>query len=277
MRFTKQESLASTRNALRAAREAEETARGTLGRLGDQTERLANVDRSLDMAKAYNERSQDEAKEIAALNRSIFRPTFTWNKEKKRNAEEERIMRRHIEEQERREDNRRMRAESSRNVEGNLRQAEKKPSRWGGSSKAAQYGEANAQQSKMATRARYQFEADAEDDALEDELDNNLDEIGDMSKRLNLLARAAGDEVRQQNNTLGGLNDKTDKYAYLLPAAQTFRHNTKCFYTVSTSKSSAPHRGCSVSSEHLFSLFPRLASSVFPFFMHSASRAYKVT
>lgn len=37
MRFTKQESLASTRNALRLAREAEETARGTVGRLGDQS------------------------------------------------------------------------------------------------------------------------------------------------------------------------------------------------------------------------------------------------
>ena len=36
-RFTKQESVNSTRNALRIAREAEETARNTLGRLGDQS------------------------------------------------------------------------------------------------------------------------------------------------------------------------------------------------------------------------------------------------
>ena len=36
-RFVKQESVNSTRNALRIAREAEETARGTLGRLGDQS------------------------------------------------------------------------------------------------------------------------------------------------------------------------------------------------------------------------------------------------
>lgn len=39
MRFTKQESLASTRNALRAAREAEETGRNTLTKLGDQSGR----------------------------------------------------------------------------------------------------------------------------------------------------------------------------------------------------------------------------------------------
>lgn len=36
-RFVKQESVNSTRNALRMAREAEETARGTLTRLGDQS------------------------------------------------------------------------------------------------------------------------------------------------------------------------------------------------------------------------------------------------
>ena len=36
-RFLKQESVNSTRNALRMAREAEETARGTLGRLADQS------------------------------------------------------------------------------------------------------------------------------------------------------------------------------------------------------------------------------------------------
>lgn len=37
LRFTKQESVNSTRNALRLAREAEETARNTLGKLGDQS------------------------------------------------------------------------------------------------------------------------------------------------------------------------------------------------------------------------------------------------
>jgi len=37
MRFTKQESLSSTRNALRLAREAEETASGSLLKLGDQS------------------------------------------------------------------------------------------------------------------------------------------------------------------------------------------------------------------------------------------------
>ena len=37
IKFTKQESLSSTRNALRIAREAEETARNTMNRLGEQS------------------------------------------------------------------------------------------------------------------------------------------------------------------------------------------------------------------------------------------------
>lgn len=99
LKFTKQESLASTRNAVRIAREAEETARATLDKLGDQsgsfsfsfyrisrvrnrptelncsfTDRIANTERHLDLAKAHNDRAVDETKELEALNRSIFRP-----------------------------------------------------------------------------------------------------------------------------------------------------------------------------------------------------------
>lgn len=43
LRYTKQESVNSTRNALRVAREAEETARNTLVRLGDQSGKLIHV------------------------------------------------------------------------------------------------------------------------------------------------------------------------------------------------------------------------------------------
>jgi hypothetical protein len=46
-RFLKQESVNSTRNALRMAREAEETARGTLGRLADQSGAPDFFDRNL--------------------------------------------------------------------------------------------------------------------------------------------------------------------------------------------------------------------------------------
>lgn len=51
MRFVKQESLASTRNALRIAQEAEETARATLDTLGDQSGEFTCILQGTDSAK----------------------------------------------------------------------------------------------------------------------------------------------------------------------------------------------------------------------------------
>jgi len=44
------------------------------------TERIANSERYLDMAKANNLRAEDKAAELKQLNKSIFRPVITWNK-----------------------------------------------------------------------------------------------------------------------------------------------------------------------------------------------------
>ena len=44
------------------------------------SERIANSERYLDMAKANNQRAEDKAGELKKLNRSIFRPAVVWNK-----------------------------------------------------------------------------------------------------------------------------------------------------------------------------------------------------
>ena len=62
--------------------------------------------------------------------------------------------------------------------------------------------------SSLAERAKYQFEGDSEDDAMEDEIDDNLQQISDVTGRLHLLARAQGDEIEQQNQLLDGLGKK---------------------------------------------------------------------
>jgi len=210
MRFTKQESLASTRNALRAAREAAEVGSNTLVKLGDQSERLANTERALDMTKAYNDRAADEAKEIKSLNRSIFRPNFSFNKTAKRDAAERKILERHHEERNEREETRRQVFESRQRIGDTFRQAEMEDR---SRQTSQRYGSQAANQavSKLQGRSRYQFEADEEDDQVEDEINQNLDEISALSKNLNLLARAAGEEVRTQNQKLDSLNYKTDR------------------------------------------------------------------
>jgi hypothetical protein len=212
LRFTKQESLASTRNALRIARETEETATGTLLKLGEQSDKLANTERHLDMSKAHAARADDSTAEINRLNRSIFRPTFAFNKQAKRDAEEARILNRHIEEREEREA---VRAEALR-TQNRVDQELGGPgsgkfganrfgaNRFGGGGKKV-----DPEVAKMQQRSRYQFEATESDDELEDELDQNMDEIGQLSAKLNRLGKAMGTEISEQNQRIQRLGDKS--------------------------------------------------------------------
>lgn len=80
---------------------------------------------------------------------------------------------------------------------------------WGGGSGRMR----SAQQ--MDERKRYRFadtkEEEDEDDRIEDELDDNLDQLGDVSKRLHALAMAQGDELDSQNKRLDRLNNNAEK------------------------------------------------------------------
>lgn len=197
-RFVKQESVQSTRNALQMAREAEETARNTLNRLGDQSEKLANTERHLDLSKGHSLRTDDKTDELKQLNKSIFRPVVTWNKDAKRAAQDAKIQARFEDERDERE-----------KAMMDIRETQ---NRLG---KATTYGQGgsgrfgNAEQKKE-QRKRFQFEATASDDELEDELDGNLDEISDVSNRLKALGMAMGQELDSQNKRIDRITDKTE-------------------------------------------------------------------
>ncbi|KAM0750808.1 hypothetical protein T439DRAFT_334447 [Meredithblackwellia eburnea MCA 4105] len=228
MRFVKQESLASTRNAVRIAREAEETARATLDKLRDQSDRFANTENYLDMAKAHNSRAQDETKELEALNRSIFRPNMTWNKQAKRDKEEARIMARHAEEKAAREETRRVQYESHQRIQQTYVVKTSRPFVFAlklilstqirftakqGMDRAADNARLQGGQGKAkgAERSRYQFEATESDDEVENEIDGNLDELSGISGRLKTLALAAGQQLEDQNKVLVGIAGKVDR------------------------------------------------------------------
>jgi hypothetical protein len=70
------------------------------------------------------------------------------------------------------------------------------------------------QKAKKEARARYQFDATASDDELEEELDQNLDETYEVTKRLKNLASAMGDEVAGQNQRLTRVTDKTENLEF---------------------------------------------------------------
>jgi hypothetical protein len=63
----------------------------------------------------------------------------------------------------------------------------------------------------LADRAKFQFEADSEDDEMENEIDSNLDALHGAARRLNHLGRAMGQEVDTQNTHIDRIIGKTDK------------------------------------------------------------------
>ena len=77
----------------------------------------------------------------------------------------------------------------------------------GGSRGARTVSEQNIRKEQ---RKRYQFEASASDDEMEDELDDNLAEISDVTKRLKALGTAMGEELDRQNERIGRITEKTD-------------------------------------------------------------------
>ncbi|KAJ3793940.1 hypothetical protein GGU11DRAFT_847426 [Lentinula aff. detonsa] len=147
--------------------------------------RAANTERHLDLAKSHGQRAEDKTDELKQLNRSIFRPVITFNKDAKRRAQEAKILDRYEEE----------RLERERTMM-DVRETQNRLGR------AATYGRGTMMRTcctmallEQRTRnremnSRYRSEATASDDELEDELDENLDEILDVTKRLKALGTA---------------------------------------------------------------------------------------
>ncbi|KAI0322713.1 protein transporter SEC9 [Amylostereum chailletii] len=202
-RFLKQDSVNSTRNALMLARQAEETARSTIGRLGDQSDKLANTERHLDISKGHSQKAEDRTDELKQLNRSIFRPVITFNKDAKRAAKEAEIQQRYEDER----DEREKAMMDIRETQNRLGRA----TTYGQDEEGiGRRGKTGTQQAvRQEQRKRYQFEATASDDEMEDELDDNLDEISEMTKRLKALGSAMGQELDNQNSRIGRIEEKT--------------------------------------------------------------------
>ncbi|THH06925.1 hypothetical protein EW145_g3748 [Phellinidium pouzarii] len=212
-KFLKQDTVASTRNALRVAREAEEAGRATLLRLGEQSEKIANTERHLDISKGHALRADDNADEIKKLNRSIFIPAITFNKDAKRLAQERKRELRYQEEMAEREltmediyISRFRIDEAATSGRSNGRDTDEE-----GIGGIRRQKTSAVQNLRMEERKRYQFEATESDDEMEDEIDDNLDEILDATKRMKTLGLAMGSELRDQNDRLGRVTGKVDK------------------------------------------------------------------
>ncbi|KAL8740463.1 MAG: hypothetical protein Q9190_006844, partial [Brigantiaea leucoxantha] len=198
IRFIKQEDVSSTRNALRIAAQAEETGQNTLARLGAQSERIHNAEKNLDLTSNYNRSAEDKAKELKQLNRSMFAMHVSnpFTSASRRQARDDAIMDRHRMEREQREATRRAGYETEQRMNKTFQELQKE----GRAPKPTQ--------ASLAERAKYQFEADEEDDDMENEIDANLTALSGAATRLNGLARATGKALEEDNRHLERINAK---------------------------------------------------------------------
>ena len=198
MRFVKQGDVASTRNALRAAAQAEETGRATLARLGAQGESIHDTEKSLDMATIEGRIAQEKARELKTLNKSMFAVHVAnpFTASRRRRERDEKVLNTHREERDIRDGTRSEAHSTNQRMDRVFRDIERenKP--------------VKGKKASVTERAKYQFEADSEDEAMEDEIEQNLDLLGGATGRLNGLAKATGKELDEQNRHLERITGK---------------------------------------------------------------------
>lgn len=202
IRFTKQSSMASTRNTLKMAQEAEMSGMNSLGLLGHQSEKLNNVERNLDLLKVQNKIADDKVAELKKLNRNILAVHVSnpFNSRRRQREREEKIKNRKIEEKLMQEHTSQQLSNSTQRIEGAMR----------GNSETGAVRERYQRQQILDRAKKYQFENDEEDDMMEVEIDRNLDQIQQISGRLKKLAVATGEELNSQQKRVNNIEDSTD-------------------------------------------------------------------
>lgn len=201
IRFMKQEDVSSTRNALRVAAQAEETGRNTLARIGAQGERIHNTEKNLDLTDNHNRNAAEKARELKTLNKSMFAVHVSnpFTGASRRQKRDDDIMEKHRNERAMREATRREGYDTDQRLQKTFKDLDSGDS-------------AKIQKSTLAERAKYQFEADEEDEQMENEIDSNIDALHGAATRLNGLARATGKELDEQNRHLGRINNKVTQF-----------------------------------------------------------------
>lgn len=203
IRFVKQESVASTRNTLRMAQEADASAINTLGVLGSQSERLYLAEQNLLLADTQTKIADAKVGELNRLNRSIFIPAYgnPFNKKSRLRQQEDRIKAEKSQEKYQREQTRNEMYLSEQRIKEGITNA----------SANSELHQKYRLDNHLQQAKRYQFENDSEDDEIEKELASNLDQIGLYAKKLKQSATTMGQEVESQNARLNQIEEDADR------------------------------------------------------------------
>ena len=203
IKFTKQSSVASTRNTLKMAQEAEMSGMNTLGLLGHQSEKLNNVERNLDLMNIQNSIADEKVSELQKLNRSLWAVHVSnpFNSKRRKQEREDKIKNQKIQEQAMMESTNQDLLQSTNRIENAMEENGRNIS---------DVRDRYERKDILNRAQKYQFENDEEDDEMEVEIDRNLDKIQQVSGRLKKLAIAAGNELESQQDRIKRIEDNTD-------------------------------------------------------------------
>lgn len=202
IKFTKQSSVASTRNTLKMAQDAELAGMNTLGMLGHQSEKLNGVERNLNLMQIQNRVADDKVAELKKLNRNILAVHVSnpFNSKRRARETEEKIKTQRRLDKQAQQDLSSQLSQSTRRIEGVLST----------DNGASEVRDRYQRQQVLEKSKRYQFENDEEDDEMELEIDRNLDKIGQISGRLKKLAIATGKEIDSQQERIQNIEENAD-------------------------------------------------------------------
>jgi protein transport protein SEC9 len=171
------------------------------------------TERHLQVSKGFIRRADDNTSDIKTLNRSIFIPAITFDKSKKRAAQEAKLAQRYEEERAEREATNNNIKDTHERIANGLRGSGRDgPPGWDEEDDGeslqkgtAQYAAKKAQWSKYQTQ-----DDDSDDDRLEEELSKNLDQMSLGIARIKEQALLQGDVVKRQNEQLKKLHSTVD-------------------------------------------------------------------
>ncbi|KAJ2558866.1 Protein transport protein S9 plasma membrane t-SNARE [Coemansia sp. RSA 1933] len=212
IREAKTETLESSRRALRHAEQAEKTGADTLVRLGQQTEQLHSIERTLELTSIEAENSVEKSSKLRTLNKSIFH--ISMNKPfsgKKRRMQEQ--MKLEAEQERVRMANER-KTQNVQDARRRVNQSAGDGPRYNGpegvmNANGEIVSSRNPRGPSKSERSRYTFED--EDPELEDEINDNIDQLGAFTRRLKELSLATKAELEAQEDPMKRIAENADK------------------------------------------------------------------
>ncbi|KAJ1962365.1 Protein transport protein S9 plasma membrane t-SNARE [Dipsacomyces acuminosporus] len=208
----KQETLDSTRNALRTLEQTEQVGVSTLTKLGEQTEQINRIDRTMELTHLEAANSVEQTSKLRTLNKSIFHMHIKnpFSGKKRREAEIAKIEA----EQEH------VRLAEERKAKNDF-ESRQRVQQFAGNGARGGYGGPAGRMTASghnilptggisnSERSKYTFED--EDPEVEDEINDNLNQMSAAVGRLKDLSLATKRELEAQDDPLRRITDTADQ------------------------------------------------------------------